>query len=426
MSKKSKDAGRTGHDGYFARMSAALKEQGLLRPTLVIDEDRLEKNTATMLSHLPPGMACRIVVKSLPSLPLIQHTMKLTGTNHLMLFDLSFLGSVARDVPEADILFGKPMPAALAARFYDEFQGGAFNPESQVQWLIDTPQRLREYAALAETRDLHLKVNIEIDIGLHRGGISKPEDLSALLNEIDANPRLTFSGLMGYDAHVAKMPGILRGHSLKKSRQLYQAMRAVAEQHYPDRKNELTFNTAGSPTYQFHNDLTGGTEVAVGSGLVKPLDFDCDTLADHVPACFIATPVLKVEQKTKIPGIESLTGLTAFFNRKTAKAFFIYGGNWQAQPVSPSGLQTNKLYGRSSNEEMLNGSRKTALEVDDLVFLRPTQSEAVFLQFGDIAVYKEGKITQFWPVFQQDSPKLRPKTAPPAPPDSPPSNPKAQ
>ena len=58
------------HDEYFTKLSAALKTQGLLRPTLVIDEERLEKNTATLLSHLPPGMSFRLVVKSLPFLPL--------------------------------------------------------------------------------------------------------------------------------------------------------------------------------------------------------------------------------------------------------------------------------------------------------------------------------------------------------------------
>ena len=39
------------------------------------------------------------------------------------------------------------------------------------------------------------------------------------------------------------------------------------------------------------------------------------------------------------------------------------------------------------------------LQVDDWIFLRPTQSEFVFLQFGDIAVYDRGRIVDNWPVF---------------------------
>jgi D-serine deaminase-like pyridoxal phosphate-dependent protein len=33
------------------------------------------------------------------------------------------------------------------------------------------------------------------------------------------------------------------------------------------------------------------------------------------------------------------------------------------------------------------------------VFLRPDQSEALFLQFGDIAVYDGGEIAAMWPTL---------------------------
>ena len=51
--------------------------------------------------------------------------------------------------------------------------------------------------------------------------------------------------------------------------------------------------------------------------------------------------------------------------------------------------------------EMLNGSTSINLQPDDWVFLRPSQSEHVFLQFGDIAVYEDGEIVDSWPVFSQ-------------------------
>ena len=48
---------------------------------------------------------------------------------------------------------------------------------------------------------------------------------------------------------------------------------------------------------------------------------------------------------------------------------------------------------------MLTGGHNLAIEPDEFVFFRPHQSEAVFLQFGDIAVFEAGRITQRWPVF---------------------------
>ncbi len=50
---------------------------------------------------------------------------------------------------------------------------------------------------------------------------------------------------------------------------------------------------------------------------------------------------------------------------------------------------------------MLNGSAAVpSSAVDDHVFLRPTQSEAVMLQFGDLVVVRGGRIVDSWPVLQ--------------------------
>jgi D-serine deaminase-like pyridoxal phosphate-dependent protein len=49
----------------------------------------------------------------------------------------------------------------------------------------------------------------------------------------------------------------------------------------------------------------------------------------------------------------------------------------------------------------LNGSKNVQLEVDDYVFYRPTQSEAVLLEFGDLALVRGGEIVDFWPTFEE-------------------------
>ena len=73
--------------------------------------------------------------------------------------------------------------------------------------------------------------------------------------------------------------------------------------------------------------------------------------------------------------------------------------DWRAE--SPPGLQRNDIWGHSTNQDMLNGSVDVQLDVGDTVFLRPQQSEFVFLQFGDIAVYDDGHIVEAWPVFPE-------------------------
>jgi D-serine deaminase-like pyridoxal phosphate-dependent protein len=370
---------------------------------MVIDRTLLNQNIATLMSHKRPEMGYRIVAKSLPSLALLAHVMREAKTDKLMVFHQPFLNLIATEMPKSDVLLGKPMPADAAARFYDELGQTAFDPAKQVQWLIDTPKRLQEYRALANARSTEMQINIELDVGLHRGGLTAPDELRPLLDMIDADPLLTFAGFMGYDPHLAGVPDILgwKESAFESSTTLYKAFIAEAATHYGSAwaPETMTFNTAGSPTYQMHNETTHATEIAVGSALVKPTHFDTPTLADHVPASFITTPVLKVSDTTTLPVLEAVSAPIRMWDRNTARTFFIYGGNWLAEPVSPPGLRPNAIFGRSSNQEMLNGSDRINLQPDDYVVLRPEQSEFVFLQFGDIAVFEDGAIVDSWPVF---------------------------
>ncbi len=98
-------------------------------------------------------------------------------------------------------------------------------------------------------------------------------------------------------------------------------------------------------------------------------------------------------------GVEWLGSAARAWDVNQARAYFIYGGNWLADPVSPPGIAPSGLYGTSSNQQVLLGSGAQQLQVDDVIFLRPRQSESVLQQFGDIAVMESGRITQRWPVL---------------------------
>jgi D-serine deaminase-like pyridoxal phosphate-dependent protein len=165
----------------------------------------------------------------------------------------------------------------------------------------------------------------------------------------------------------------------------------------------VTLNIAGSQTYQLYRDDTFFNDLCAGSGLVMPTDFDMPTLAKHQPAVFIATPVLKKYSSVQVAGLEFASQLFSVGNPNRQQAFYIYGGNWQAGYESPPGLKRNAIWGHSSNQEMVNASNKVTLAVDDFVFLRPHQSEFVFLQFGDLITVRKGEIGESWPVFQETS-----------------------
>jgi D-serine deaminase-like pyridoxal phosphate-dependent protein len=393
------------HDDYFLAVQAALREAGLFRPTLVIDRARLAHNLGVLKARLPKNKKFRVVAKSLPSLPLIAAVRDFMQTDRLMVFHQPHLNLFARDMPDAQLLLGKPMPAGAAKRFFAEHQPGPFRPDRQIEWLIDTPQRLAEYRELAPTAATGgaLRLNLELDVGLHRGGFRRAQDVAEAIRAIRTDAALEFSGFMGYEAHAAKMPDALGGvrGALAQAMAFYAECVAAAREtlgaaFQPD---ALTLNAGGSNTYAYYDEAAPCNELAIGSGLVKPTDFDTPGLDEHVPASFIATPVLKALDRTEIPGLEPLTGLFRAWDPNTARTFYLYGGYWLADPVSPPGLQRNAIWGHSTNQDMLNGSADVQLGVGDCVFLRPHQSEAVFLQFGDLAVYENGRIVDAWPVL---------------------------
>lgn len=396
--------GGGGYDPYFRALNDLLKREGPARPVLLLDLDRLDRNIDVLRASIRPPKHFRVVAKSLPSIPLLRYVCERAGTHRVMSFHQPFLNQVAEQLSDSEILLGKPMPVRSAERFYADLRGG-FDPSRQLQWLIDTPERLEEYRALAGSLRRKMLINIEIDVGLHRGGVQDTATLDRMLSVIVAHPdRLELAGFMGYDPHVAKVPGWARSRAslIAEVRAAYRGYVDVVKERHPGLwTDRLTLNGAGSPTYRLYEGDTLLNDLAVGSALVKPTDFDIDTLAPHVPALFIATPVLKAGAAARLPGLDGLSRLLDWWNPNLARTFFVYGGYWMARPVAPAGLHTNPLFGRSSNQEMLNGSARVELGVDDYVFLRPTQSEAVMLQFGDILVVRGGAIVDRWPVLVQ-------------------------
>jgi D-serine deaminase-like pyridoxal phosphate-dependent protein len=384
------------HDPYFSGLSEALTRARIAQPTLVVDRQRMLANADAALALLQPAnLDVRIVVKSLPNPQILMDLSERLRTRRFMVFNGAMLGQMARLDAGADLLLGKPLPVEQMIQFH-ESGIGATSPAASPQWLIDTPERLIQYMQAARERDLALRVNFEINVGLHRGGFDDGPALRAALDLTRNQPGVEVSGLMGYDPHLARSPR--RDAGYERAQAAYRQAVEVITEFTGKSAEQLCLNSAGSPTYSLHVRGTAANEVSIGSSFVKPLDFDLDTLAHHQPASFIATPVIKVMQRPADDGAGA-SALFKILGEEAREALYIYGGHWLAQPVSPSGLGYSPVFGRSSNQELLVADRETGLRPDDFVFLRPDQSEAIFLQFGDLAIYEGGEICARWPTF---------------------------
>ncbi len=249
---------------------------------------------------------------------------------------------------------------------------------------------------LARELNRRITVSIELDIGMHRGGLQTTRVLGEMLDTIRGyQDELRLGGFMGYDAHVPKAPwprtvwGALR-HAKKR----YAKFLEFAFAGWSDlEEGDWCVNGGGSPTIAMHHEESPLNDYSVGSALVKPAGFDLPSLAAFEVAAWIATPVLKRLEGVRIPFIEKMPS-------RGRDTLFIYGGKWMAQPCYPEGLSEHATYGVSSNQQMFTVPRDEDVAVDDYVFLRPVQSEAVFLQFGDLCVVRGDRHVGNWPVFR--------------------------
>lgn len=391
---------------YFKRISNALIDQGVHSPTLIIDKQRLDKNIEHFLSAKAKGFDLRIVAKSLPSIPMLRYIMEKVGSNRLMSFHLPFLRHLVTELPHSDILLGKPMPVDGAKVFYHwhaQQVNTEFSPSKQLHWLIDSNERLKQYQSLAKKLSQPINISLEIDVGLHRGGFDNLADFRQALDLIQSAPNLRLTGLMGYEAHITKVPKIIGGSkkALNQAMDKYQSFIDCVENVMGSQQLQaMVFNGGGSTTYPLYDNPNIINEIATASALVKPTDFDVFTLSHHLNAAFIATPILKMVNKPTLPMAPTLSAILRTIGALPKTACFIYGGNWLAQPYFPANAKRANILGHSSNQEMFELANADDTCMDDFFYFRPSQSEAVFLQFGELALFEQDKITQWWPVFE--------------------------
>lgn len=379
----------------FALWGRALQQKGQSQPCLVLDRERFAANLALARSRAQPGTGLRVVAKSLAALPMLDLAVQQLGALGVMTFSAAMLQSLLQERPELEHLMGKPLPVGAAAEVLARQEKA---PE-QVIWLIDTVRRAQQYAELARSRGLCLRVAIELDVGLHRGGVEPPE-LATLVAEIQTESALHLEGVMGYEPHLAKLPAPLKKRSKVAVEQALRGAAELLKQRgvFGPGGNVPLVNTGGSLTFDSYGPAQGVSEVSLGSVLVKPQDFIIPATHGFLSALFIATPILKYRANNPLPGLEGLSALLRWRRRANLA---IYGGYWKARPVYPHGYDYSGVFGRSSNQEVWSGPQLEASPVDQFAFLHPSQSEAVIPELGEIQVLSEGEITETWSALSQ-------------------------
>ncbi len=392
----------------FAAWNKELRAKAPGRDVVLVDLDAVDNNVAVVKAVLGPQFGLRLVTKSIPSLPLIDHLLQATGTNKLMAFSEGLLRALLdRFGDTLDILLGRPMHVEGASRVIEAFP----KPGKAVQWLVDTRERMLEYKALAHSLHARLDVAVELDVGLRRGGARTTSELLEILAIVAAHPQqLRFVGFMGYDGHVPfAPPGFDSDVEFAQVQGRYSDFVTAAQQAYPALfAGPLVFNCGGSAThYRYGADLqTPVNDVALGSAFLLPQRFADLAVLGLLPAVFAASPVLKRIDPAEVPFAEGYLPMLAQSEPSLEVAYFLVAGGFPGDIVHPQGLVPNPLIPAGEavenllpNQALRNGPRALPLAVGDFVFYYPWEGDAlVWLDTAEIL--REDHVTDRFPTFR--------------------------
>jgi D-serine deaminase-like pyridoxal phosphate-dependent protein len=385
---------------YFSQLSLDLAAAGIGTPQMLIDLDRLDAN-ADAISTGIGGNRYRIVEKSLPSLDVLGYVSTRTGSNRFLVMHLPFLPAILNAFPSAEVLVGKCQPIAAVNQFFQTFAPADWPGVAQhVRFLADTPARISELLALASSLSLTLQVGVEIDVGLHRGGVRQPSGLPAVLSAFLANPTLvTFAGMLGYDGHVANAPsapGLDKPAALatyKAAQATYQSFVNVLQSQFGSLwRNDLVFNSGSTSTYPLYQSGPVN-DVAAGGGMLRPSSYPNTFIGALSPASFIAAPVLAHFDTVELPIVNGLSQ-TVWSGQQ---GFTMYGGGWAADFVYPDGVDLAPLVNDPLNQNLVPnqcwmvGPSSPAILPGDWIFQHPFEADAIF-QFENLLLVRGGRL----------------------------------
>jgi hypothetical protein len=149
----------------------------------------------------------------------------------------------------------------------------------------------------------------------------------------------------------------------------------------------------GSLTLPLYDNIRTVNDLATGSGLVKPSDFDNEALNHLQPAIFVATPVMNSADSVRIPFLPPLPG---------SRTAVVWGGGWNNASVWPTGWRESRLLADGDPAIVPNqGSwfcpvhECAPLRRGDWMFFRPRQSDRI-LQFDALITVRGSRVTGTW------------------------------
>jgi len=258
-------------------------------PAVIVDLDLMERNMKRLAEYCTrAGIALRPHTKThkIPELAKLQIQYGAWGITVAKVSEARVMRNSGID----DILIAYPIVADIKAR---ELALLAQNTRLTVS--LDSLEAVQSISCAAAERGVHIRLLVEVDVGMHRCGVATPSAAVALAQGILKLPNVEFAGLMFYPGHMMVPRPRFLELLVPLNRLLNEVYGAFAGAAIP-----IEVVSGGStPTAFFSDEFQGVTEIRPG---MYPF-YDRNMVgADVVPVENCALSVLVTVVSTAVTG----------------------------------------------------------------------------------------------------------------------------
>ena len=374
-------------------------------PFAFVDLDAMAANAQDMVRRAA-GKPIRVATKSVRCRAILDRALDEEGFSGLLTFTLPETLWLAREGYENLLL---AYPTANADAIAELSVMGAANPATAPILMVDCVEQLDLIESVLGAGAAPVRVCMDIDagwwalggrvkIGPKRSPVHSAEQAVALAWDIDQRPKLNLVALMAYEGQIAgvgdRPPGKrARGSAIRfmqeRSRSELRKRRAEIVDAVRDVADLELVNGGGTGSLESTGAEDAVTELAAGSGLYAPVQFDHYERFALTPAAGFAIPVVRR------PGPGVVTAL---------------GGGYLAsgpgdesrlpQPWLPEGLELDPEEGAGEVQTPLTGDVADSLRLGDRVYMRHVKAGELCERFDSLYLVEGGEIADEVPTYR--------------------------
>jgi D-serine deaminase-like pyridoxal phosphate-dependent protein len=371
-------------------------------PIAFVDLDAFDANAADLVRRAG-GKPIRVASKSLRVPALIERALATDGFSGVLGYTLAEALWLHETGVSDDIVVAYPSVDAAALRRLASSPAAA----AAITLMVDDPAHLDLVDAARGSRDVTIRVALDLDAGLRVGGqhigpkrspLFDTADVVALARRVLGRDGFALVGVMTYEGQVAGVPDDVPDQRTKSLlvRRLKQASMAQLEVRRREiaealaRVTELEFwNGGGSGSVEATAADAAVTEIAAGSGLLVPGIFDHYASFEPRPAAFFG---LRVSRKPT-PAMATVHGGGLVASGAT-------GADRSPIPWAPPGLHLTGLEGAGEVQTPLTGHPAALLDIGDLVWFRHAKSGELFEHVRDVHLVRGEAVTDVVPSYR--------------------------